>query len=287
ARLGLDQAQELIAAFDHYFTCSVAMMNALTSDPAGVGRLWERALLAAGDFLPMVGSNYCLLVTARDEAGSWKRLLGDAGKGEEHALVLQELWDQLTDPECFEAELVRIIDEQDDIELWRSAIISTPSVYSYGSKKMLRFVYDEYEGEDDVTFSVYLLSKSQMNGRHVELFTFCLYKKMSSDYRDLSFEYEYEETISTDDNPCLHVTHTWDTDSGITFSIHFESETDQFEIWFDRSDVEVFPEVYATLVDRGFEIQDGDDDGWSKKCVGHSDIIEELQSLDDLLGIKK
>ena len=287
ARLGLDQAQELIAAFDHYFTCSVAMMNALTSDPAGVGRLWERALLATGDFLPMVGSNYCLLVTARDEAGSWKRLLGDAGKGEEHALVLQELWDQLTDPECFEAELVRVIDEQDDIELWRSAIISTPSVYSYGSKKMLRFVYDECEAEDDETFSVYLLSKSQMNGRHVELFTFCLYKKMSSDHRDLSFEYEYEETISTDDNPCLHITHTWDKDSGITFSIHFESETDQFEIWFDRSDVEVFPEVDATLVDRGFEIQDGDDDGWSKKCVGHSDIIKELQSLDDLLGIKK
>lgn len=287
ARLGLDQAQELIDAFDHYFTCAVAMMNALTSDPAGVGRLWERALLATGDFLPMVGSNYCLLVTARDEAGSWKRLLGDAGKGEEHALVLQELWDQLTAPECFEAELVRIIDEPGDVESWRAAIISTPSVYSYGSKKMLRFVYDEAEGEDEQTFSVYLLSKSQMNGRHVELFTFCLNQELLSSDRESSFELVYEETISTEDSPYLSLTHNLDDASKITFNIHFDSETDQFEIWFDCSDLVVFPEVYAALVERGFEDQDGDNDGWSKKSVDRGDVIEEIYSLEDLMRFEK
>jgi hypothetical protein len=43
----------------------------------------------------------------------------------------------------------------------------------------------------------------------------------------------------------------------------------------------------VALADRGFENQDGDDDGWSKKSVGYSDIIAELQSIDDLMGVKK
>lgn len=152
---------------------------------------------------------------------------------------------------------------------------------------MLRFVYDECEGEDDETYSVYILSKSQMNGRHVELFTFCLYQNLLSGGIESYFKVDYEETTSTEENPCLHITFAQDNVAEITFSIHFDSETDQFEIWFDRSDVEILPDVYPALVERGFEAQDGDDDGWSKRSVDRSDIIEEIASLEDLMCAEK
>ena len=126
-----------------------------------------------------------------------------------------------------------------------------------------------------------------MNGRHVELFTFCLYQNILSGASGPSFKVAYEETNSTEENPCLHITHSWDDVSQITFSIYFDSETDQFEIWFERSDVEIFPNVCSDLLERGFEAQDGDDDGWSKRSVDRSDIIEEIASLEDLMCAEK
>ncbi len=281
ARIDSELAQALAKPFEHYFTCAVKMVDALGSDPAGAGRLWERALLATGDFLPLVGSNFCLLVTARDEAGSWKRLLGDAGKGYEHALVLKELWDQLTEPKNFEAELIRIIDECDDIDPWRAAIISTPSVYGYGSKKMLRFI----DSEDEETFDIYMLSKSQMNGRHAELFTFCLKQTLLHSPLVKSFEIDYEETISTDDQPHLILKRSLGEGEEITFEIHFDSESDQYAIWFECCELESFPELHLALEAKGFETQDGEYEGWRKKSVQRDDAIKAIRVLDKSISL--
>lgn len=73
ARLGLDQAQELIDAFDHYFTCAVAMMKALTSDPAGVGRLWGEHCWPQVTFFPWL--------EATTACSSWRVMKLVAGSG--------------------------------------------------------------------------------------------------------------------------------------------------------------------------------------------------------------
>jgi len=251
------------------------MIRALTNDPAGSGILWERALLVTGDFLPLVGSNYCLLVTARDEPGSWKSLLRDAGRGDQRALFLKDLWDQLSELGDFEGELVRIVDEQDGLEPWRSVIISTPGVYRYGSKKMLRFV----ESDNEETLDVYLLSKSQMNGRHAELFTFCLKEALLSLKEEPPFTIGYEEMISTEEMPYLTLSRTLDDSDEFVLHVYYDSASEQYEFWTKRSGIAAIPTLRAALEGRGFDEQFGEYEDWLKKHVAREDAIEEIHAI--------
>ena len=275
ARLDAATARGVHSSFDHYFSCAEEMIRALTNDPAGSGILWERALLVTGDFLPLVGSNYCLLVTARDEPGSWKSLLRDAGRGDQRALFLKDLWDQLSELGDFEGELVRIVVEQDGLEPWRSVIISTPGVYRYGSKKMLRFV----ESDNEETLDVYLLSKSQMNGRHAELFTFCLKEALLSLKEEPPFKIGYEEMISTEEMPYLTLSQTLDDSDEFVLHVYYDSASEQYEFWTKRSGIAAIPTLRAALEGRGFDEQFGEYEDWLKKHVAREDAIEEIHAI--------
>ena len=223
-RLDAATANELVKPFERYFACASQMFDDLVKHPTGPGRLWERALLAIGDFLPNVGRNRSLLTTSYDEAWGWKRLLRNAAAGGRPSRILKTLWDHLEDPVSYAGDLGRVIESGKKIDPWREAILATPSVYDYGTSRMLRFSDDG---------GIYLLRKSQMNGRHAELFTFCLYEGLALEMEAYGIATSYYEATSTEDEPGLCFTRSLKGQQ-VTFYLIFYPPLNQYQIHLEE-----------------------------------------------------
>ena len=264
-RLDEAAANELVEPFEHYLACASHMFDAIIDDPKKSGRLWENALLAVGDFLPYVGRNRSLLTKAIDEPWGWKRLLRDASTGKS-IQVLKDLWDRLESVASFAADLCKIIESVSEIDPWREAILTTPSVYDYGLYRMMRF--SENGG-------VYLLRKSQMNGRHAELFTYCLYKNLEREIEtyDLNLELSYYETTSTDEEPKFYFGKDFDG-SKLNFNLSFGGSPERYKLHFDESK-KPNEKLFTILEDEGFY----EEDGWLTKDLERKDMKHQVLSL--------
>lgn len=263
-RLDTAAASELIEPFEHYLAYASQMFDDLVKHPKGSGRLWERALLAVGDFLPHVGRNRSLLTTSFDESWGWKRLLRNAAAGGRPSQVLKALWDRLEDPDSYAADLGDIIESVSEIDPWREAILATPSVYDYGTYRMMRFSDDG---------GVYLLRKTQMNGRHAELFTYCLYESLASDMKPYGFSATYYEATSTDEEPGLYFERDFDGDVA-KFYLSISEAPDRYELYLEEPE-EPNDELIAILEGAGFV----EKEGWLTKDVQRSDIESQVLAL--------
>ncbi|MBO9461700.1 DUF262 domain-containing protein [Labrenzia sp. R5_0] len=245
-RLDIIAAQDIAEPFEHYLACATQMFNDLSKDPMDTGRLWERALLAIGNYLPLIGRNHSLLTMAQDEAWSWKRFLRNAATGRLSGEVLRELWDRLGDSSSFVADLSKIIEQETNIDPWRQIILSTPEVYGYGHYRMLRFSDNG---------GVYLLRKSQMNGRHAELFTYCLFEELQTTPGALGLTVGYEETTSTDDEPGLILSAQF-RDEEVSFYLQLGNAADSYELYL-RTPREPQSELEALLKDADYNVDGG------------------------------
>lgn len=263
-RLDTATASELVEPFEHYLACASQMFDDLVKHPKGSGRLWERALLATGDFLANVGRNRSLLTTSYDEAWGWKRLLRNAAAGGRPSQVLKDLWDQLEDPGSYAAELGGVIESASEIDPWREAILATPSVYDYGTYRMMRFSDNG---------GIYLLRKTQMNGRHAELFTYCQYDSLASEMRPYGFSTSYYEAKSTDEEPGLYFVRDFDGDAA-KFRLCISEAADSYEFYLEEPE-EPKEKLIAILVGVSFE----EKEGWWTKDVERSDIQAQALSL--------
>jgi hypothetical protein len=140
--------------------------------------LWERALLATGDYLLERRQNMSF-VRDSDRDVSWKRLLradtqtpNAEGKRDIVRSVLERV-----DPNDVTSSLQQIIDEgvqdnaDDDSATWRRLFVAEPRLLDYCNKRMIRF--------DRGNESVFLLNKAQRNGYHTDLFIYHLYLRLS------------------------------------------------------------------------------------------------------------
>ena len=270
-RLDAVAAQELSAPFEHYLACAAQMFDALVKDPKSAGRLWERALLAVGDFLPLVGRNHSLLTTAQDEAWSWKRLLRNAAAGGRQGNVLRVLWDRLEETSSFAADLAKNIELEPNIDPWRRAILATPAVYGYGLYRMLRFSDDG---------GVYLLRKSQMNGRHAELFTYCIFENLKTTSKPFALTASYYETTSTDEEPKLCLSRHFHGED-VAFYLCLGNAPDAYQLYLHEPQ-EPGSELRTVLEDEGFEQKDG---RWTK-VVDRGGMKAAVLSLDRALTTK-
>lgn len=183
-----EQHRKAQGAFQAYFA-KASMMFDERGLRALPDFLWERALLCVGDYLLPSGTrNYSFLVNSSTEAGSWKRLLRGAG---EYAYERREVLKQLLDHVDLDADLVTqlggLMAGATELEPWIEALVQTPHALAYCQSRCLRF--------DQVSDQIYLLSKTQMNGMHAELFTYSLYHRLRADlakYAPLSLG-DYED----------------------------------------------------------------------------------------------
>ena len=245
-KLDATAARALGDPFEHYFACAAQMFDDIVKDPKRAGRLWERALLAVGDFLLPVGRNYSLLTSAQDEAWSWKQLLRNSAAGGREGMALKELWARLREPASFESDLINIVESEHNLDPWREAIVGTPSVYDYSFYKMLRFSEDG---------GIYLLKRSQMNGRHTELFTYCLHEDLKASPDPLWLMLGYRETTSTDDQPSLSLSQRFGLDD-VTFYLHSDGTAGRYQLGLDQPR-QPGNKLRAVLKDQGFEDKAG------------------------------
>lgn len=260
ASLDFAGARKAARSFEHYFACASQMLKDLHS-AAAAGRAWELALLAVGDILLPVGRNYAL-PGLKEGPGSWKRLLRLAGAGEDQGYVLKDLWDRLDEPVDAQATLKQIIDTEPDVDDWRRAIIDTPAIYQYCGERMIRF-NDE---------GIYPLRRSQMNGAHAELYTYCLYDDLIATGMLNSLKPDYYETSSAEE-PELGLS-AQIGDIEYAFMAESKQEDGQYYLWLYDPQSPA-KSVADLLVLQGFVIED---DCWTK-------TVERDQLKSTVLGL--
>ena len=193
--------------FENYLGKAEAMFKAHGLLNLGQFR-WERALLSIGDyFLPSGrGGNVSFLTNPSTEQASWKRLLRGGDEREKEARgFLQQLLDRIVGNDSLRTQLDQIIAEAKrakELESWRREFIRTPKAFEYCERRAIRRVGN----------IVYLLKRTQMNGAHAELFTYCLFHNdllpIASDvgFHPLELSKQYYSVNGTEIEPGIQFT---------------------------------------------------------------------------------
>ena len=242
--------------------------------------LWERAMLAIGDYLLPRSLNHSFLINPPTDPSSWKRLLrGGEARGHvdqrKKRGILRELWSRLDEKTSLQNQLIEIVGGCQDIELWRQELVNTPSAIQYCAKRMIR--REESDG------NIFLLSSTQMNGRNVELFTYCLYQKLLNVEIDDSWQLSYDEVVGRGD-PGIVLTWNYDEREvrfklvrrGDSFIISYQ-HSDYFNMFFnDGVHNELSPELIEFLKsEANFDLESNE----LKKTITHSEIMLSIKSL--------
>jgi len=132
--------------------------------------LFERALLATGDYLLSIGRNYSFLISkGRNERDiSWKRLLRDDNKQRK---VLKSLFDNII-PATLIQDLERIVADFSDKNDWRYYFVKRfEMIDTCGSQKLARF-------NDNNEFDILLLGSTMTSGFHKEYYSYSLFVEL-------------------------------------------------------------------------------------------------------------
>ncbi|MFZ1891904.1 MAG: DUF262 domain-containing protein [Formosimonas sp.] len=227
-----EQHREVQGKFQEYFAKASMMFDekGLSPEP---NFLWERALLCVDDYLLPSGRNYSFLVNTSTEEGSWKRLLRGRDCAFECREHLKDLLDNIDpDPAAvdIETQLSAFIEEATGLDPWIEALVHTPKALAYCQSRCLRF--------DEDTDQIYLLSKTQMNGMHAELFSYALYCKLLDDEAKLAplqlDEDDYIFSSETVTEPSFYIRFTINevelhldvTFDGKKFKVEFEKDSE-------------------------------------------------------------
>lgn len=136
--------------------------------------LFERALLATGDYLLSKGRNYSFLINNERDI-SWKRLLRDNNKQRK---VLKLLFDKIK-PITLIQDLEKIVTDFSDENDWRYYFVKQfEMIATCGSQKLTRF-------NDNNEFDILLLGSTMTNGFHKEYYSYSLFVELK---RELSLD---------------------------------------------------------------------------------------------------
>lgn len=238
--------RQLQDAFDLYLKKAQ-----ITFDGSGLSRvpadhLWQRALLATGDYLLPLNRNRSFLTSPARNPDSWKRFLRDSGARRQ---ILKTLWDALDAHQDIAPQLTAVVANARDLEPWRSAIVGHPEVIDYCEQREVR--------QESWSQEIYLLRKRQMNGTHAELFSFALHAELTAEADGLS---------PLEVGPYQSVTGAWEepyfivllNDPKHQIRFRVESKGGKFNITVHRTQVEQHGNLNKALEERlGFSEHPG------------------------------
>ncbi len=130
--------------------------------------LFERALLATGDYLLSIGRNYSFLISkGRNERDiSWKRLIRDDN---EQRKVLKSLFDNIN-PTTLIQDLKKIVADFSDKNDWRYYFIKQPEMIgACGTQKLIRW---------NSEFDILMLGSTTTSGYHKEYYSYSLFVEL-------------------------------------------------------------------------------------------------------------
>ena len=196
--------------------------NGLASFPDFI---WERALLAKGDYLITEGSNRSFLINF-DRDISWKRLLKRDKNHSVHSEIIRQLFDEL-DGNNLISSLETIIAGYSETD-WRKRVIQTPKIFNYlGSKRFVR----QYSSHGFVLFN-----GERMSGAHAELYSYSLYLNSLEGQEFAPFssmaKYNFAAGDDKDDSPCALI-NDWQYDNNTyAIRISYPNTHNRFELRF-------------------------------------------------------
>ncbi len=228
-------------SFLEYLRFAESMFSAHGLSDPGEYR-WQRALLSIGNYLLPKGRNVSFLVNSATDEASWKRLL----RGARRDLIykrkfLQQLWDRLSPDDDISDQLDKIIKSSQQIDPWRNALVSCPEAIGFCENKYIRI---------DGVNKIYLLKKTQMNGYHAELFTFCLYEnalinfEMDGKLKALKL-LDYQSVVGSDTEPGISILFPYD-DQDLRFEVEFHNGHFIIEIPCEK--VTLYPIIESILL---------------------------------------
>ena len=136
--------------------------------------LFERALLAKGDYLLQKGDNHSFLINNERDI-SWKRLLRD---NTDRRKVLKFLFDSIN-LSSIQKDLQNIIDEFSDSNDWEYYFIKHAEIIkSCGSSKLIRWINEK---------NILLLGSSKTSGYHKEYYSYALYLVLKNRVKNISY----------------------------------------------------------------------------------------------------
>lgn len=136
--------------------------------------LFERALLAIGDYLLSKGKNHSFLIDNERDI-SWKRLLRD---NNEKRAYLKQLVDKVS-VSNLSKDLQTIVDEFSDQNDWRYYFVKQFEMISAcGDQKLIR---------RNNEFDILLLEKTATNGKHREYYSYSLFVELMIEQPDISY----------------------------------------------------------------------------------------------------
>lgn len=220
---------------------------------------WQRALLSLGDYLLSSGRNKSFLANSMTEEGSWKRLLRGGTAVGQRRDTLRRLWAQLSPDDALEPQLDRVIDAASNLEPWRDALVRTPSVFTYCEKHCIRW-HEE---------TIFLLRRSQLNGAHAELFTYCVYRRLGrtpAAYPLLALAYYQVNDTFTE--PYLGAT-ILVGDHALTFTMRYRKS--QFMLSASKTLIEAIGGLTDQLSNHGFSFDD--EKGFKVSNIDDVDVL--------------
>lgn len=150
--------------------------------------LIQRALLAKGDYLPSIKSNYtfCSSETAlRTKEYNWRKVFNDFDEDSEITYIFKKLLDDISLEKDIEFNLENIINTFDE-EDWREGFIKEPLIIDYCKRLQIRF-----ENENDIL----LLSKERTSGIHAEYYSYWLYLELKNSFPNKKIEYYSQNSV--------------------------------------------------------------------------------------------
>ncbi len=152
------------------------------------GFLFERALLASGDYLLKRNSNYSFLINSERDI-SWKRFLRDNnGDNNERRGLLKQLIDKISVANL-QTDLQRLIDDFSDKNDWRYYFIKYPEmIAACGGQKLIRW------GNES---NILLLGSTTTSGYHKEYYSYSLFVELKDKF--LLEKCSYKDQKSVDD----------------------------------------------------------------------------------------
>ena len=240
----------LQSSFSNYLSLAEQMFTSDGLRNLGEYR-WQRALLSIGDYLLPQNRNSSFLVDSKDNLASWKRLLRGGENIPAARKVLHHLWEILDPSQPIAPQLESvIITEAPNAPPWRAALAQTPSAIAYCQNQSLRRVSDS---------EIYLLVRTQMNGVHAELFTYCLYQNSltgldkAGRLRPLRLA-EYVAPAGTDVEPGIRLEFSH---KAHTAYLDVEYYGGQYKCFIHRQHLEKWPELFSWLISFGFSETEG------------------------------
>ncbi|MBN2572393.1 MAG: DUF262 domain-containing protein [Ignavibacteriales bacterium] len=235
--------------------------------------VWERALLAKGDYLITEGSNQSFLINF-DRDISWKRFLKRDKNHVLHSDIIKQIFNEL-DANNLNTSLELIKDSYSDTD-WRNRFIQTPRLFNYlGGKRYVR---------QNSEHGFVLFSGERMSGAHAELYSYSFFLDNLEGKEFAPFaskaNYYFAAGDDREERPCAYIDNWQFGNNKYAIDILYSYKQNKFKLRFFYRDIGNFKtDLVSFITNQGFSAVNES----YIKYMDEQEIIESLNKLCEFL----